>query len=293
MATTGATVAARAREAMMLELIAEHADPRPPERATAAVSSARPLARLITPMLIVATFAAGLYLHERLAVLPGAAAQTVAHWKARFLESLPRSEPQLVLAKVTPLRDASIEGVSTEQPVSSLPTTYGIFASSGGQLVRLEPMNIRLPDNRIALPGLITKPASVVLPQGQLSFIAYQRELMTSAPDNAQLRIVAKVARTLSFSVAGKQIVTALDDTWAIRSVSVDLTVAPVPESREMVELRPARSDVVLSPGRYLLVFKNQTYDFVVAGKVTDKAQCLEKAETQDGEMFTECRRLP
>ena len=160
-------------------------------------------------------------------------------------------------------------------------------------MIRLEPMNIRLPDSRIALPGLITKPATVVVPHGTLSFVAYQRELMTSTPDNAQLRILAQVKRTLSSEETGNPAVTAVNGTWAIRSVSVDLTVAPVAESREMVELRPVNPDLVLSPGRYILVFKGQTYDFVVAGKVTDKAHCLERAETLDGERFTECRKLP
>ncbi|MHC2336520.1 hypothetical protein [Bradyrhizobium sp. USDA 4454] len=156
-------------------------------------------------------------------------------------------------------------------------------------MIRLEPMNIRLPDSRIAV-GLITKPPTVVVPHGPLSFVAYQRELMTSAPDNAQLRIVAEVARAPSSPASGKL---AANNTWAIRSVSVDLTVAPVPENREMVELQPENPDLVLSPGRYLLVFKNQAYGFVVAGAVTDKAHCLERAETEDGEKFSECRKLP
>ncbi|ODM80972.1 hypothetical protein A6X20_21510 [Bradyrhizobium elkanii] len=155
-------------------------------------------------------------------------------------------------------------------------------------MIRLEPMNIRLPDSRIAVSVLTTKPRTVVVPHGPLSFVAYQRELMTSAPDNAQLRILAQVARTPSSPA-----VAMANDAWAIRSVSVDLTVAPVPESREMVELQPLNPDLVLSPGRYVLVFKNQAYDFVVAGKVTDRAHCLERAETPDGDRFTECRNLP
>lgn len=292
--TAGAKAAAQARQTMLLELIAEHQNLLPPEQLPApSGGGARTVRRFIASTLVLAAIGAGIHWREHLVSLPRATSQVVSHWTATFLPSLLQGRPQLTLAKVTPVQSAPIEIVSTVPPARSLPTTYGIFASSKGQMIRLEPMNVRLPDSRIALPGLITKPAAVVVPHGRLSFVAYQRELMTSAPDSAQLRVVARVARTLSFSATGKPVVTAVDDTWAIRSVSVDLTVAPIPENREIVELRPANPELVLSPGRYLLVFKNQTYDFVVAGKATDKAHCLEKAETQDGETFTECRKLP
>jgi len=252
----------------------------------------RTIALVIAPIAVLAAIGTGILLRGHIASLPLTTLQVVSHWKATLFPSRPHSKLELKPTSGMFAQSTSIESISNEPPLRSLPTTYGIFASSNGRLVRLEPMNIRLPDSRIAVSGLITKPATVIVPFGSLSFVAYQRELMTSTPDNAQLRVLAKV-RTPSPSATEKPVVTASDDTWVIRSVSVDLTVAPAPESREMVELRPVNPDAILSPGRYVLIFKGQTYDFVVDGKVTDKAHCLERTETEDGERFTECRRLP
>ena len=287
----GARIAAQARRDLIDASKEEHQEP--PQPAVAREGKVRVLGRFVALALVVALIGGGIHFRERLTSLPDATARAVGHWKALFLPSQRHDDHQLTLAKATLVESAPVEIVATRRPAPSLPRTYGVFAISDGRMIRLEPTSIRLPDSRIAFSGLITKPPTVVVPDGRLSFVAYQRELMTSAPDNAQLRVVAKVARALSFSTTGKATVSAVDDTWAIRSVSVDLTVAPIPESREMVALQPAGLEVALSPGRYLLVFKNQAYDFVIAGKPTAKAHCLEKAETQDGDTFAECRKLP
>jgi hypothetical protein len=289
--TGGARVAAQARRTLIEASKEEHHEP--PQPAVARKGKVRVLGRFVALTLVVALIGGGIHFRERFTSLPDATARAVGHWKALFLPSRRQDANQLTLAKATLVESAPFEIVSTRRPAASLPGTYGIFAISDGRPIRLEPTNIRLPDSRIAFSGLITKPPTVVVPDGRLSFVAYQRELMTSAPDNAQLRVVAKVARAISFSTTGKPTVSAVDDSWAIRSISVDLTVAPIPENREMVALQPASLEVALSPGRYLLVFKNQAYDFVIAGRPTDKAHCLEKAETQDGDTFAECRKLP
>ena len=182
---------------------------------------------------------------------------------------------------VRPLRTALYPPAANGQGVPSYPkpNSYGLFVASNGELKRLETMRMRVPDTRIALGGLITKPSPVTLPDGKLSFIAFQRDLITNAPDNASVRVIARVQRALKFSAAGKPVTTPVEDTWAVRSVSVDLTVAPMPESQEMVLLRPSEPEFTLSPGRYMLVYKNQAYDFSVAGAITDTAQCLERTD--------------
>ena len=48
-----------------------------------------------------------------------------------------------------------------------------------------------------------------------------------------------------------------------------------------MVLLRPSEPGFMLVPGRYMLVYKNQAYDFSVAGAITDTAQCLEQTENR------------
>jgi hypothetical protein len=174
-----------------------------------------------------------------------------------------------------------------------MPDSYGLYAVNGGRLTRVESMHIRVPDARIALPGLITTPSPVVVPDGRLRFIAYQRDLVTNAPDAASIRIIARVARALTFAANGKPKVNLVEDTWAIRAVSGEMAVAPVPGNPEMILIKPSDPDLALSPGRYMLVFKNQAYDFTVDGAVTDPAQCLERAETQNGDIYSECRELP
>jgi hypothetical protein len=47
----------------------------------------------------------------------------------------------------------------------------------------------------------------------------------------------------------------------------------------------------VLPPGRYVLVLKDQSYDFTVAGTVTDLAQCLERTDAANGEFYSECQK--
>jgi hypothetical protein len=66
-----------------------------------------------------------------------------------------------------------------------------------------------------------------------------------------------------------------------------------VPGNQEMFVIRAADPNFMLSPGRYVLMFKNQAYDFSVAGTVTDTAQCLERADLQDRSVYSECRQLP
>lgn len=288
--TAEASVAVQEQQTILIEkLIAEEFQSSPGgRRSVTSEWKVRNFVWFLAPTTVLLAIGTGMLMRGNVASLFSTAPQVVSHSNATPVQPPPQSRRKLKPAIATFVHRAPIEAAATAPPARSLPTTYGIFASSNGRMIRLEPMNIRLPDSRIAVSVLTTKPGTAVVPHGPLSFVAYQRELMTSAPDNAQLRILAQVARTPSSPA-----VAMANDAWAIRSVSVDLTVAPVPENREMVELQPVNPDLVLSPGRYVLVFKNQAYDFVVAGKVTDKAHCLERTETPDGDRFTECRKLP
>ena len=63
--------------------------------------------------------------------------------------------------------------------------------------------------------------------------------------------------------------------------------------NKEMIVIRPADPTFTLSPGRYVLMFRNQAYDFNVAGAITNTAHCLERSELQDGSVYSECRELP
>ena len=92
---------------------------------------------------------------------------------------------------------------------------------------------------------------------------------------------------------AGKPKSMAVDNTWAVRGGAIELRMAPVADNREMIVIRAADPDFTLSPGRYVLMFKSQAYDFSVAGTVSDTAQCLERSDLQDRSVYSECRELP
>ncbi len=186
---------------------------------------------------------------------------------------------------------ASIHRTSSAQPFAA-PDTYGVYAVNDGQLTPLEPLPIRVPDARVSISSTISKPAPAPLANGHLSFIVYHRELATSVPETASVRIVAKVMQATAFA-GGKPKAMAVEDTWAVRGGAVDLRIAPVPGNQEMVVIRAADPNFTLSPGRYVLMFKNQAYDFSVAGTVSDTAQCLERADLQDRSVYSECRELP
>jgi hypothetical protein len=173
-----------------------------------------------------------------------------------------------------------------------IPAVYGIYAVSDGKLFELEPLVGRVPDPRIFMSPVITKPSQTVLPNGQVTFIVFRRDIASSAPDRVTVRAIAKIARDLTFSKAGRPTTTRVDDAWAIRNVSFDYQVAPSPDNREMIQIKPENEAFRLSPGRYGLVINGLAYDFTVEGRVTELAQCLERTEAANGTFYAECRAL-
>jgi hypothetical protein len=170
-----------------------------------------------------------------------------------------------------------------------LPSTYGVYAISNGQLNELQALPIRAPDARVQLSAEINKPSSTVLPDGKIVFVLFRRELLNSAPQKVAIRVVARVASTLTFS-SGKAAAAKPDASWHIRGNSYDFQVSPVNENHEMVVVRPEDPDFMFPSGRYALIFAGLAYDFTVDGPITDPTQCLESFEAVNGLVFTECR---
>jgi hypothetical protein len=174
-----------------------------------------------------------------------------------------------------------------------MPDTYGVYAvGDEGQLTPLEPLPIRLPDARVVTSSAITKPEPAPATSGTPLFVVYHRELASNVPESASVRIFAKIMRA-STIVGGKPKAIPVGDSWAVRGGAIDLRIAPVAANKEMILIRPADPNFTLSPGRYVLMFKNQAYDFSVAGTVSDTAHCLERFDQQDGIAYSECRELP
>ncbi len=235
-------------------------------------------------------------------MLAGTGAITLALWGELPWSALERQK--LMLAEATssvstamavrlprPLLASAGDQAITTYPFE-IPDTYGVYAVTDGQLTPLEPLSVRVPDARVAISSPISKPEPAPVPSGNLQFAVYHRELATSVPESASVRVVAKVMQATTF-VGGKPKPVPVEDTWAVRGGAIDLRIAPVAANKEMILIRPADPAFTLSPGRYVLMFRNQAYDFSVAGTVSDTAHCLERSDLQDRTVYSECRELP
>jgi hypothetical protein len=171
-----------------------------------------------------------------------------------------------------------------------LPTTYGVYAVNHGKLIDLGLLPIRVPDQRVGVSAMISTPSRAILPDGQLQFVAFRRDLVNDAPDQATVRVVARVMRALTFNSAGQAKIKNIADTWAIRSNVYYMRVAPVSGNPEMIVVRPDKPDFSFSPGRYALVLNNFAYDFTVAGPITNTEQCLERTDAVNMPVYSECR---
>src|SRR6516162_2249073 len=188
--------------------------------------------------------------------------------------------------------DLQLPTTTPPQPLGfSLPTVYGIYAVSGGQLFKLEPLVGRVPDQRIFMSTPVKMASRTVLPDGRVVFIIYRRDAANSAPERVSVRVIAKVLRAMTFNTAGHASTTNVQDTWTIRNISYDFRVAPLGEGSEMIMIKPENEDFVFPAGRYGLVIKGQAYDFTVAGPITEAAQCLEGVKAENGTFYSECRR--
>jgi hypothetical protein len=188
----------------------------------------------------------------------------------------------------------ALQSPTTTLPSQSLgfplPSVYGVYAVSGGQLHELEPLVGRVPDQRVFMSTPVKTPSRTVLPDGRTLFIIYRRDAANSAPERVSVRVIAKILRAMTFNTAGLASTTNVEDLWTIRNISYEFRVAPLGESSEMLMIRPENEEFVFPAGRYGLVIKGQAYDFTVAGPVTETAQCLEGVKAENGTFYSECR---
>jgi hypothetical protein len=174
-------------------------------------------------------------------------------------------------------------------PGFPVPSVYGVYALSNNQLTMLDALPLKVPDPRVAISALITTPSHAHFPVGPLQFVVFRRGLATDAPDRVSLRVVAQVARALTFDATGKPSVTNVDQSWVVRSNSYQMTVAPVADNPEMILIRPDPPELLLPAGRYALVLKDGAYDVTLDGPISDSAHCLERTDALDTPIYTEC----
>jgi hypothetical protein len=172
-----------------------------------------------------------------------------------------------------------------------LPAAYGVYAVSDSRLIELEQPQAKPVDARAGSQLQIVEPGHSIVAPGKLAFVVFRRDLASSAPEKAALRIAARVAHSMNFDSTGRAVMTTpATETWVIRDQGYSLRGSPVDGNAEMVLLRPEDPELSMPAGRYELMLGTQAYDFVVAGEVTDPAHCVEGVTTVRGPAFNECK---
>jgi hypothetical protein len=172
-----------------------------------------------------------------------------------------------------------------------IPTVYGVYALDNGALTELDALSEQVPDRRVAMSTPISKPSHNILRDGHVKFVVFRRDLVALAPERVDVRVVARVVRALTFDAKGKVSFAPVNDAWNIRNIIHEFRVRPIPENPEMLLVQPEKADFGLPSGRYVLVLRNQGYDFTVAGEVKDPAQCLERTEASNGVFYSDCAK--
>jgi hypothetical protein len=197
-----------------------------------------------------------------------------------------------VTVRIPPASTDTSQSQSTVPKFSPLPTTYGIYAVSDGKLFELKLLPGRAPDMRVAISAAIEGPSQSTLPSGRVKFIVFRRESGSNNPDRAEVRLVAKVTRSMSYDGEGKPNISD-EDKWVIRNISIPYRMAPIKDSPEMDEIASEDPEAELSPGRYALILKNLAYDFSIAGPLTDPRHCLERLTASNGTFYSQCSLRP
>ncbi|QAU48771.1 hypothetical protein [Bradyrhizobium guangzhouense] len=246
--------------------------------------------RLAVLLLLIAAVAIGVAYWPRLktqfAALSQFAARQPASGDAQPQQAAPPAPPQSETAERAP--DGQKEQAPPAQPSMPLPTTFGVYALSEGQLQELKSVPGKIPDRRVAISAAINTPSATTLTSGDVRFIVFRPDggMDTSV---TEVRVVAKVSRAMGVDATGKAAMVSAGDSWVIRSMSHPYKVGPVEDQPRMLLLQPEQDGFTLAPGRYVVVVKGMGYDFTVAGTVTDPDQCVERINATNGAFYSPC----
>jgi hypothetical protein len=189
------------------------------------------------------------------------------------------------------IADVKTAAVSSSPPPFPLPSDYGVYALDNAALSELHLLPAQVPDKRVAMSTPVSQPSRTTIPDGKAKFVVFRRDVAGNAPDRMEVRVVARVVRALTFDAQGKANFSPVTDAWNIRNLSYEFRVRPIAANPEMLLIQAESADFALPPGRYVLVLKNEGYDFTVAGKVTDPSQCLERTDAANGAFYSDCRK--
>jgi hypothetical protein len=248
------------------------------------------LARFCVGMLLLGILVSAVYYKGRITELSGSLSSLSPEAKVAkpaTVSSVADASPQLSLSA-----EGRINAGTSNSAPFPLPTDYGVYALSNSTLSELNLLPRPVPDKRIAMSAPVDAPSRTTLADGKARFIIFRRDLVGGAPDRVDVRVVAQVARALTFDAKGRPNLANVSDSWNIRNVAYEFRVRPIPGNPEMLLVQAEKTDFVLPAGRYVLVLKDQGYDFTVAGQVTDLAHCLERTDAANGSFYSECLKF-
>jgi hypothetical protein len=210
-------------------------------------------------------------------------------WMIRKPVAAPSNPSPAQLAPVAAdVKTAAVVSAALPFP---LPSDYGVYALNNAALSELHLLTEQVPDKRVAMSTPISQPSRTTLPDGKAKFVVFRRDLAGNAPDRIDVRVVARVMRALTFDAKGKPNFSPVSDAWNIRNLSYEFRVRPIAGNPEMLLIQAEKADFALPAGRYVLVLKNEGFDFTIAGKVTDLSQCLERTDAANGSFYSDCQK--
>lgn len=184
--------------------------------------------------------------------------------------------------------ESAKEPTPAAHPSMPLPTTFGVYALSEGQLHELKQVPGKVPDRRVAISAAINTPSATTVMSGDVKFIVFRPDGGVDA-SGTEVRVVAKVSRSMGVDASGKAAMVSAGDSWVIRSMSYPYKVGPIEDQSRMLLLQPEQDGFALAPGRYIVVVKGMGYDFTVAGTITDPNQCVERINAANGAFYSPC----
>lgn len=247
--------------------------------------------RLAAVLLLMVGVAVGVAYRARLKTQWAALSQLVASQLPASPRATkdPQPQPAATAAPVSETAERTADGPKEPaQPSIPLPTTFGVYALSEGQLQELKSVPGKIPDRRVAISAAINTPSATTLTSGDVRFIVFRPDGGIDA-SVTEVRVVAKVSRAMGVDATGKAAMVSAGDSWVIRSMSYPYKVGPVEDQPRMLLLQPEQDGFTLAPGRYVVVVKGMGYDFTVAGTVTDPNQCVERINATNGAFYSPC----
>jgi hypothetical protein len=118
-----------------------------------------------------------------------------------------------------------------------LPKAYGVYAGSGGRITALEQLPLAIPAAQFEMSAEITAPSHTLVPGDNLKFVVFKRDI-AGAPESAAVRVVARVARTLTF-VDGRPTVAPVAAQWRMRDKAYQVKALPLEGNPEMLVIEP------------------------------------------------------